>query len=211
MVSLLFSLMRKIAPVGCVATAFLSLALPAHADDAAEAFVSGILAEANPIFEAETDEERLTGIETLVEKYVDMRRVGMFVLGQYGRVITAEQKAEYLPLFQKYATLVYQDSLSNYSGQRLEVTGSVDRTDSDIIVNSKIVDAAPGDQYADLVVHWRVYRSPKGEMSIFDAGAEGIWLAIEQQSQFKSVIANNGGGNRGIDALIDNLRAKIGE
>jgi phospholipid transport system substrate-binding protein len=181
----------------------------ARADQDAEAFVRGILGEANDVFEAQTQEERFDGIAQLVDKYVDMRRVGLFVLGQYARQITDEQKEVYFPLFKKYATKVYQNALEDYSGERLEVTNSVDRSPRDIIVNSRVVGVKPGDQYADLVVHWRVYRDKEGTMFIFDAGADQVWLAIEQQAQFKSVIANNGGGAKGIDALIEDLGEKV--
>ncbi|MCB2112553.1 MAG: ABC transporter substrate-binding protein [Parvularculaceae bacterium] len=194
------------------AVAFAAAALsPAFADESAEAFVSQILVEANSVFGAADVETRNAGIETLVDKYVDMNRVARFALGQYARVATDEQMAVYRPLFRKYATSVYQSTLDAYTGETLEVTGSVDRSARDIIVNSKVVGAKPGGQYADLVVHWRVYRAGDGAQTIVDAGASGVWLAIEQQSTFKSVIANNGGGAAGIDALIADLKAKVGE
>ena len=184
---------------------------PAAADEAAEAFVQGVLNEAEPIL-SETDEAALyDGLAALVDKYVDMRRVGLFTLGQYARRMTDEQKAEYLPLFKIYATQIYQKSLSNYSGQKLEVKDSIDRSERDIIVNSKIVNANPGDQFADITVHWRVYRSRDGDMIVVDAGADNVWLAIEQRSQFTSIIANNGGGKQGIDALLAQLREQVGE
>ena len=181
----------------------------AYADDAAEAYVQNILDEAAPALEAPTREEMLDGIAALVDKHVDLRRVGRFTLGQYARQMTDAQKEAYYPLFKQYATLVYQKTLSDYSGQKLVVTGSIDRSERDIIVNAKIADARPGDQFADLDIHWRVYRSRDGEMSVVDAGANNVWLAIEQRSQFTSIIANNGGGAAGIDALIDQLRNQV--
>ncbi len=189
-------------------TAFFS---PARADQGAEAFVRGILAEANVVFEATTKEERFDGIAALVDKYVDMPRVSMFVLGQYARQITDTQRSEYYPLFRRYARLVYQEALDEYSGQRLEVVNSVDRTERDIIVNTRVIGAKPGDEFANVVVHWRVYSATDGAMSIFDAGIDQVWLAVEQQSEFKSVIANNGGGAKGIDALIAHLKERLGD
>ena len=193
----------------CAAVVFASLS-PALADEAAETFIAGVLDEANAVFAAPDLAARNAGIETLVDKYVDMERVARFALGQYARQATDEQMAAYLPLFRKYATTVYQGMLDEYTGEELEVTDSVDRTGRDIIVNSKVVDAKPGSQYEDLVVHWRVYRGQDGKEAIVDAGASGVWLAIEQQSTFKSVIANNGGGKAGIDALIADLKEKVG-
>jgi phospholipid transport system substrate-binding protein len=182
----------------------------ALADSTAEEFVAGILDDANVVFAAPDEAARKSGVEELVDKYVDMDRVARFALGQYARIATDQQMAEYLPLFRRYATDVYQSTLDEYSGQKLVVDGSVDRSPRDIIVNSKVVGAKPGDQFADLVVHWRVYRKNPGEEKVVDAGAQGVWLAIEQQSQFKSVIANNGGGVAGVDALIADLKSKVG-
>lgn len=194
---------------GAVAVAVATTA-PASADEAAETFVAGILDEANAVFAAADQAARDAGVEALVDKYVDIERVARFTLGQYARQATPEQMAVYTPLFRKYATSVYSSTLDEYTGEKLAVEDSIDRTERDFIVNSKVVGAKPGSQYADLVVHWRVYRAQDGKQSVVDAGASGVWLAIEQQSTFKSVIANNGGGAAGIDALIADLKAKVG-
>ena len=191
------------------ALALTAVATAAHADEVAEAYVQSILDEAAPALESENRSEMLDGIAAMVDKHVDMRRVGRFTLGQYARQMSDEQRAVYYPLFQDYATLVYQKTLSEYSGQKLSVTGSIARSERDIIVNSRIADAQPGDQFADVTIHWRVYRNRDGDMTVVDAGANNVWLAIEQRSQFTSVIANNGGGARGIDALIAQLRDQV--
>lgn len=187
----------------------ISLAPPAFADEAAESFVQGILDEAGPKLQSADKDVMLAGVEELVDKYVDMRRVGRFVLGKYARLMTEEQAAEYYPLFQDYAKMVYRNTMENYAGQQLIVTGSVDRAAYDIIVNSKVANPAPGDEFANAVIHWRIYRDKDGNMSIFDAGANEIWLAIEQQEQFTSIIANNGGRGAGIDALIADMKARL--
>ncbi|WDI30372.1 ABC transporter substrate-binding protein [Hyphococcus flavus] len=183
----------------------------AFADQAAEDFVQGILDEAEPILDAPTQQELLDGVENLVAQYVDMRRIGRFVLGQYARQMTDAQAEEYFPLFQQYATIIYQNTLSDYEGQRIVVTGSVDRSERDIIVNSKLANPEPGAAFANAVIHWRVYRDRDGNMSVVDAGADNVWLAIEQRSQFTSLIANNGGGAAGIDALIAEIRSRVNE
>ncbi len=183
----------------------------AAAGDEEELFVQGILDQAEPHLAAPTEKERFDGIAELVDEYVDMRRVSRFVLGQYARKLTDEQRAAYDPLFRKYATQVYQNILSEYAGEKLAVTGSVDRSERDIIVNSKIANARPGSDFADTVVHWRVYRNRDGALAIVDAGADNVWLALEQRTTFGSVIANNGGPPAGIDALITELAEKTGD
>ncbi len=182
---------------------------PAVADQAAETFVQDILDEAGPHLQSGDRDLMIAAVEKMVDQYVDMRRVGRFVLGKYARQMTDAQAAEYFPLFGRYATMVYSNTLENYAGQAIVVTGSVDRAAYDIVVNSKIANPAPGDAFADAVIHWRVYRDKEGAMSIFDAGANEIWLAIEQQEQFTSIIANNGGGEAGINALIAEMKARL--
>ncbi len=203
----LFPTALRAAVIGAVSAAIIA---PAYADEAAETYVAGILEEANLIFGNTDVASRDAAVETLVDKYVDMERVAKFALGQYVRQASPEQMGVYVPLFRKYATSVYQSTLENYSGQKLAVTDSIGRNERDFIVNSKVTGAKPGEAFADLVVTWRVYRKTDGAQAIVDAGAEGVWLAIEQQSQFKSVIANNGGGAEGIDELIADLKAKTG-
>lgn len=202
--------MKILATIAACAAGVAALIAPAAADDAAEVFVQNILNEAEPHLNAPTETERLDGIAALVDDYVDMRRVSRFVLGKYARKLTDEQKTTYEPLFKKYATQIYQNVLGEYSGQTLEVTGSIDRSERDIIVSSKIVNPAPGSNLADVNVHWRVYRNRDGEMSVVDAGANDVWLALEQRSAFSSVISNNGGAPAGIDALIADLKEKTG-
>lgn len=195
--------------MGSVIAAGLTAASPAYADVAAEEFMAKIIEEANEIFSLQSEAEQRAGVQRLVDRYVDMRWVSRFALGQYARVITDEQKAKYEPLFKRYATSVYQNALSQYSGEKLVVTNSVERSPRDFVVNSKIINAPAGSGLADLIVHWRVYRAKDGKLAVIDAGAENIWLAIEQQGQFKSVIANNGGGTKGIDALIKDLESRV--
>lgn len=191
------------------AMAFALAAQPAAADQAAEAYVQSILDEAAPILAGADHQEMLDGVETLVGKHVDMRRIGRFVLGQYARQMTEAQEAEYFPLFRRYATLIYQNTLTDYAGERIVVTGSVDRSERDIIVNSKMANPEPGSPFANAVIHWRVYRDRDGAMTVVDAGADNVWLAIEQRSQFSSIIANNGGGEKGMDALIAELKKRV--
>lgn len=184
-------------------------ASPAFANDAAEQFVQKVLDEAQPYLELEDEQAQLDGIATLVDKYVDMRHIGYFVLGKSARQITSEQKEEYFPLFEDYARSIYQEALTRYSGERLAVTGSVDRSEKNIFVQSKVANAKPGDEYADTLIEWWVHVNNDGEMRIVDAGADGIFLSIEQQETFTSIIADNGGPPAGIDALIENIREKV--
>ncbi|MEX6633511.1 MlaC/ttg2D family ABC transporter substrate-binding protein [Hyphococcus lacteus] len=199
------------AAIGLAGMTLALTAQPAFADQNAETFVQTILDEAEPALSVSDRDQMFDAIEDIVDKHVDMRRIGRFVLGQYARQMTDTQADVYYPLFKRYATQIYQNTLSDYAGQTLKVTGSVDRSERDIIVNSKLENPEPGDPFANAVIHWRVYRARDSkEMTVVDAGADNVWLAIEQRSQFTSIIANNGGREKGIDALIVELKKRVG-
>lgn len=187
----------------------LMVAGPAFANDEAETLMATVLGKANKIMAQSSLDARLEGVDALVAEHGDLRRTGRFTLGQYARRLSPEQANQFYPLFRKFATSIYQDLLSDYSGKELAVTGSIERSARDIIVNSKIAGARPGEPFANTVFQWRLYKTPEG-LKIVDAGADNVWLAIEQRSQFTSFIANNGGGSRGIDALINQLKERVG-
>lgn len=205
-----------LAPGALAALTLPGLAVPSQAlaDEAKAAqqqqalsYVGEILAEANAIKKL-PDNLRFSRIDELVDQYVNKRYVSRFVLGQYARQISDAQYTTYYPLFEEYARRVYRKVLSDYSGETLAVTNAVVRSGRITDVNSKVTN--PSSQYADLLVTWRVYRSDKTGLSIIDAGANGALLAVGMQDTFKSIIANNGGGARGIDALIAQLKDKVG-
>ena len=182
----------------------------AYADDTAtdaEAFMSGVLNKANRAMAENNPDRQLAEIDELVRQYGDLRRTGRFTLGQYARQMTREQAAQFYPLFQQYATNIYHEILANYTGERLAVSNAIVRSQRDVIINSKIV-ASNTSSLEGAVVQWRLYRTPDG-FKVVDAGADNIWLAIEQRSQFTSIIANNGGGTKGITALINQLRERL--
>lgn len=184
----------------------------AYADKPAEAYMQKTLDEAFEILtvDGQTDASRNTRIYDFIDQHVDARRVALFALGLYRRQASDTQLAEYNCLFADYVNTIYKKQLDQYSGERLTVTGSIDRRANDIIVFSEVTDAPPSSQFAGLVVNWRLYKNSAGKYAIVDVGADDIWLAIEQRGQFASVIADAGAGQRGVDELLKRLAKMVG-
>ena len=193
------------------AAAFAFLAAPlAHADpigDKAEAYVQEALDEVVAVLQLEDMEAKKEQLRVVIEKYIDTNRVAQSTLGKYRRSASREQLRTFVGLFKEYAIALYEDQIVEYGGERFKVTGSVVRSERDIIVNSEVLGGA---DYNGTIIQWRVYNRD-GEMSIIDVGAENIWLGVEQQSAFTSFIADNGGADGGIDALIDDLRRRVAD
>jgi len=173
----------------------------------AEAYVQKALDEVVEVLAIADPEEKRARLRDIIETYIDTNRVAQSTLGKYRRSASRDQLREFIPLFKEYAIGLYEEQIENYGGERFRVTGSVVRSERDVIVNTVVVG---GSEFDGTVVQWRVYVRD-GELQVVDVGAENIWLGIEQQSQFTSFIADNGGAEGGIDALIADLKRRVGE
>lgn len=207
MTFLKFTRRSVIAAIAGLAAAFGTTAARAEDDLAAqaEAYVQSALDDVVAVLKIEDEAEKRARLRELVEKYIDTRRVALSTLGAYRRQATPEQLKEFVPLFKEYAIGLYEEQIMNYGGESFDVTGSVVRSERDVIVNSKVIGGA---EFDGTIVQWRVY-ARDGELAVVDVGAENIWLGVEQRSQFSSFIANNGGGERGVQALINDLQTRV--
>lgn len=145
-----------------------------------------------------SDSAREEAFRELLINNFDMKTIGRFVLGRYWRTATPEQRDEYFNLFEEMVIKTYSRRFSEYSGQKLVVTGSRDENDTDRLVNSLIKGSG-----SDISVDWRVREKSDGSYKIVDVIVEGVSMSVTQRSDFSSVI-QRGGGN--IEALLQQLR-----
>ena len=129
----------------------------------------------------------------------DVPRITDFVLGRYRRQITPVQYQQFADAFRAYADSVYEARLGAYDGETLTVSGSVARSPTDAVVSTVV---QGGNYSGNPVVNWRLLKGPDG-WKVVDVQAQGVWLAVVEQSDFTSTLANNNGN---IDVLIAQLR-----
>jgi phospholipid transport system substrate-binding protein len=143
----------------------------------------------------------------LVRTSFDFRRIGMFALAKHRRQASREDVVTFLRVFENYAINIYQARLGEYSGERLKVSGSMIRKETakgrEVIVKSKI---SFSDGSVPWDVNWRVY-ARDGKYQIVDVQVAGIWMALEQRSQFSSIILREKGS---VAALTEILQEKAG-
>jgi phospholipid transport system substrate-binding protein len=176
-----------------------------HAAPAAEAFVQG---EANRALEILRDSSMSVSMKkqefySFINQVADVPKITDFVLGRYRRSLTPEQYSAFAKAFRAYADSVYETRLSDYHGQGLNVTGSIARTPDDVVVTSVITGA--GASGPSSVVNWRVLRGADGRWHVVDVQAQGVWLAIVEQQDFASTLANHNGD---ISVLTSQLQAE---
>ena len=184
-------------------------ALPAFADTQTEEYVrsnaNDVLASLNA--PGLTAAERRVQFQTYMDEFANLDAVAKFVIGKYAKRFSDEEMDAYLATFRAYALAVYEFYFNEYRGRDVKVVGSTDRNARDSIVDTEIVRA----DGQELEVRWRVLnRGGKYQVVDVALNAEGnlIWLAIEQQAQFLSILDQNNGSS---DALIAKINSMTDE
>lgn len=202
--------LRRITPsrrAFLAAVAVMALAAPpslADSNSDATAFIQGLSDQAIASLTAAgiSREEREARARVLLNDNFAIPTIGQFVLGRYWRTASAEERTEYLRLFEELIVVTYVDRFSRYSGERLRVINALSDTESgDVTVNSEITRPAG----APVQVGWRVRRVPPS-FKIVDVIVEGVSMGQTQRSDFASVIRNNGGT---LTALLDEMRRRV--
>ncbi|MCH2249272.1 MAG: ABC transporter substrate-binding protein [Cognatishimia sp.] len=184
-------------------------ALPAFADTQTEEYVrsnaNDVLASLNA--PGLTAAERRVQFQSYMDEFANLDAVAKFVIGKYAKRFSDEEMEAYLATFRAYALAVYEFYFNEYRGRDVKVVGSTDRNARDSIVDTEIVRA----DGQELEVRWRVLnRGGKYQVVDVALNAEGnlIWLAIEQQAQFLSILDQNNGSS---DALIAKINSMTDE
>ena len=174
-------------------------ASPAWAADPAETFVSTNIQQGFDILNdpAASVPQRRERFAAFVIGLTDVRRVAMFLLGNYASTATPADVEAYVAAYQDYILAVYQSYFSQYAGQSLRVVESRERAANDYVVRTMIT----GKNAAPMEIDFRV-RTDGAKPVLVDMGLAGIWLALAQRDQFVAVLGQSNGD---IKALITHL------
>ena len=183
---------------------------PAVAANVAESFVGENISKGLDILRDKklTTTQRRDQFETLLLGLVDVRRIGLFTLGQYRRTAPPEDVEAFLNAFKNYATAAYQSYFARYTNQTLKVTGSTKRTDTDFIVQTLLIDPNSSQQPSE--VDFRV-RTDTGNPVLVDVAYQGIWLSLEERDQFVAFLGQNNGNVRTLIAHLSELAVNLGK
>jgi ABC-type transporter MlaC component len=152
--------------------------------------------------------QRRDQFETLLLGLVDVRRIALFTLGQYRRTAPPEDVEAFVAAFKNYATAAYQSYFSKYTNQTLKVIGSTQRTPTDYIVQTQLIDPTSNQQPAE--VDFRV-RTDTGKPVLVDVAYQGIWLSLEERDQFVAFLGQNNGNVRTLIAHLSELAVNLGK
>lgn len=138
----------------------------------------------------------------LVDQAFDADGIARFILGPYWRTASDQQKSEFTQVFKAYMIDVYWTDFSQYSGEKLAVTGKRQESPTSTAVESEI--DQPGGK-PPVKVEWHV-ADRAGALKITDVSIAGVSELITYREEFDNIIAQAGGN---VDALTARLRQKI--
>src|SRR6201996_3913022 len=150
--------------------------------------------------------QRRDQFETLLLGLVDVRRIALFTLGQYRRSAPPADVEAFVNAFKNYAAAAYQSYFAKYTDQTLKVIGSTQRSPTDFIVQTNLVD--PGSSQPPAEVDFRV-RTDTGKPVLVDVAYQGIWLSLEQRDQFVAFLGQNNGDVRKLIAHLSDLAVNL--
>jgi phospholipid transport system substrate-binding protein len=180
----------------------------AAAANPAEAFVQQNIDKGYTILNnaALPDDQRRTQFRNFMLGLTDVKRIGMFTLGQYANSASKADIEAFNAAFTDYAVAVYESRLGKYKGQSLKVTGSDQRAADDVVVNADVVNPSAPANAPVIKAAFRVRKTPDGKPIVTDMQVEGIWLALSQRSDFTGFLQQHGGN---VASLTDNLRMQV--
>src|SRR3954452_11038681 len=192
-----------VAGAGFVAVA--GVAGPAAAQDAsAEAFVQTVGNQVLGVLKDQSlgDQQKTAKLKQILNQATNLELVARIILGRYWPKATAQQRQEYLRLFDALVMQTMAERILSYTGQTFDITGSRKVDDQDTVVTTAISQPSGGQQYR---VEWRV-RKTGDKYQLIDIVAEGVSLVVTQRSDVNNIVSQ-----QGIDGLLAEMRRRLAQ
>jgi phospholipid transport system substrate-binding protein len=184
------------------------LAVPAGAQNApgAEAFVQSNVQHGLAILNNRSlsAEQRSAQFRGFLLALTDLRRIALYTLGPARRTASPTDQSAFSDAFRDYAFAVYEQEFNKYSGQTLKVTGSIQRSNGDYLVTTQLIDPNAPRNQEPIEVDFRVFGTD-GHYSVADITVVGLDLAITEQDEFTSFLAQH---NNDVKALTADLKQR---
>jgi phospholipid transport system substrate-binding protein len=141
-------------------------------------------------------QDRLRGV---VERSFDFTEMSRSALGTHWRDLSPEQRADFTRVFTQFIEDSYLSKISDYKGQSVAFTKTIQLAPGYIQVNSKVRQPNDGEPIS---LDYRL-KLEDGEWKIYDVTVEAISIVANYRNQFNRVI-----NARGFPTLMADLRAK---
>ncbi|HXE29331.1 MAG TPA: ABC transporter substrate-binding protein [Stellaceae bacterium] len=151
----------------------------------------------------EPEDRREAKFRSLLQSGFDIPRISRFVLGRYWNAATEDQRKQFSQLFEDWIVRTYSARFGQYSGEKIQVTGTRSEGPTTTVVISQFVspNGAPPAK-----VEWVVRKSGNDDYTVVDVSVEGVSMALTQRDEIAAVADRNGGT---VDGLNRAMKEKI--
>jgi phospholipid transport system substrate-binding protein len=166
-------------------------AIAAPANDA-EAFVQTSIDRGYQILNNKdlSANDRQVQFRAFLNSITDTKRVALFTLGTFARNASKEDLDRFFATYDEFAAAMYQGYFDWYTGQSLRVVNSAARAADDVVVYADVIGPNGAPQFK---VGFRVRKDAVAKNIVTDFQFEGVWLALNQRSDFTSFLQQNKG------------------
>jgi phospholipid transport system substrate-binding protein len=182
----------------------------AHKRNDAETFVQASIDRGYAILDnkALSADERQRQFREFLSSITDAKRVALFTLGSYARNASPNDLDQFLRAYDEFAAAMYQGYFDWYTGQALKVSSSVVRSADDVVVYADILGPNGARQYK---LGFRVRKNEAQKNIVTDMQFEGVWLALNQRSEFTSFLQQHRGDFAALTAELQKRTQRFRE
>ncbi|WP_166423378.1 ABC transporter substrate-binding protein [Paraglaciecola sp. 20A4] len=147
-------------------------------------------------------------LRTIIEQdllpYIDYNFAALKVLGKHFRTVPKDKIPEFIQVFRQYLITTYALALTYYNGQEV-IFQPMQDTPEDKTATVRAVVKEPG--RPDIKISFKLRKNTKtNEWKAYDMVAEGISLLSSKQSEYESILRQDG-----IQKVIDIMKEKIAQ
>lgn len=151
-----------------------------------------------------SEQDRVKQSSQLIQENLHLDWMAKYTLGRHRRVLSQDKINEFLAVYSQFVVKAYSDLSRHYKGEKATIKKVKQIDDNMFIVSMEILQPnSESTIKVDYLVH-KLKNAKGSPYRVADIITEGISILNSQQSEFNSVISN-----QGIDSLIDNLRQKV--
>lgn len=150
------------------------------------------------------EEEKNKKTSELLENNLYLDWMAKYVLGRHKRALSDEKVNEFSAIYSKFVVKAYVDLAQHYNGEKAKLNKVVQLDEDMFMVHMEIVKP---DESSSIKVEYLVHQLEDLKdkpFKVADVITEGVSILNSQQSEFNSIITN-----QGIDALITELKSKL--
>lgn len=121
----------------------------------------------------------------IMNKYINVRGIASFALGQYQSKLAGAEKEQFYSLFSNYVASLFVAYAADFRGSDLKIISTTTQGNFTTITSAIV---GKGREQ----VKWRL-ASTGGSYRISDVNVKGVWLSIATKKRFGDVLKRSGG------------------